>query len=67
MADCPASQALFELIGSRQYLKPLDLPLVAKMGFTIEITGNIHPLSQEMVENKLGFKKHKEKLEFQDG
>lgn len=64
MAACPASEALFELIGSRQYLRPLDLPLVSKMGFDIEITGNIHPLSEEMVEKELRFGKNKDKLEF---
>jgi hypothetical protein len=57
---CPVSQALMELIGNRPALKPMELSLVGKMGFDVEIVGEVYPLTQEMNKSNIEFKKTKE-------
>lgn len=42
---CPASDALFQLIG-RGTLKPSELPLIHKMGFMIKIIGDTKELTR---------------------
>ncbi len=44
-AGCPASEALFELIG-RATIKPSELPLIHKMGFSIKIIGDTKEITK---------------------
>ncbi len=52
-AACDRSEALFQLIKNRSHLKAIELPLLAKMGFEIEIVGELRALSSEMTEHEV--------------
>lgn len=56
-AACPVSQALFELIGNKQSFRPMELSLLGRIGFEIEIVGETHPLSEEMNRESIKFDK----------
>ena len=43
---CPKSEALFEILSPRKTLKPSELPWVAKMGFEIELLGDVKEFSK---------------------
>ena len=43
----PHSKALFQLL-KRDHLEPIELPLVAQMGFEIDITGDTRELATMM-------------------
>jgi hypothetical protein len=45
----PESQALFQLL-KRSHLEPVELPLVAQMGFEIDISGDTRELATQMGE-----------------
>ena len=44
----PEADALFELLKPRQSLRPNELTWVAKMGFEIEIVGDVQELGKEL-------------------
>jgi hypothetical protein len=47
IAACPVSEALFELIKNRSTIFPVELPLLVRMGFEIEYSGDLRELKEE--------------------
>lgn len=45
---CEKSEALFQLLTNRQYIKPSELTLLGKMGYELELVGDTHELSKEL-------------------
>lgn len=50
--DCPASEALFKLM-RRQNILPVELELVSRMGFKVEITGEMRRTLSELKRNDI--------------
>jgi hypothetical protein len=48
-ADCVEAEALFFLMRPRQYLEPIELSWVSKMGFSWEICGDKREFREEMI------------------
>jgi hypothetical protein len=46
-SGCPEVDALFHLMRPRLYLEPNELPYIAKMGYTWEITGDKREFREE--------------------
>lgn len=53
--NCPASEALFDLLGRgpRQTIFPTELPLLVKMGFEPEFSGDLKDLKTDIKNNKI--------------
>lgn len=48
-ANCPEAEALFYLMRPRQYLEPIELSWVSKMGYQWEISGDKREFKEEMI------------------
>jgi hypothetical protein len=52
LSDSPEAQALFTLL-KKSSLEPTDLPLVAKMGFEVEVGGLVSELHRNLKEQDI--------------